>query len=182
MKTRVRKDKQPHNDENQEDKGVKVFIIHPVNKIKKKIGCLKNDDFSFSNKQITDASLKNNPSDEQKNQQIQDIISNLTLLWENIKKSDDIQKEKHKTTMLRIYINRLHDLSLQFSLALTQDFTKSLKIFIEDAILVKKNHQIIIQAHIDVINLSLFNKITHADSSNAESLKKILKEAIEKNS
>lgn len=113
--------------------------------------------------------------------QIQIILNNLKMLWKDLKLEEEHNNNAHKNTVFRLYVNRLYDVGLQSKMEVLCYFSKSLKLFSEKDIFLKKNHKVIIQAHIDVINLCFADKITSLESFDAKNLQIMLNKAIEDN-
>ena len=181
MKT-ISQEKIPLDKDNITTKTAKVFIIHPINKIKKKVGSFTSEKVLFRNTAIVDASKKDKQFTEKANTEVVSIIQNLFSLWKTIQEKDsNTMKCQHSEKMFQKYINRLYELSLQFSLDTIEELSESLKIFIEDANTQNINHRIIIKAHLDVIKLSDSQNITSKNCQEFKQLREILTIAIQEN-
>jgi len=156
-----------------------IMIIHPVNRLKEKVGSEKNIDIYIDPKNIKAANETLQKTSALKEKEIDHIIINLFSLWDKLKNNN--KNRNHCSTLFYIYLNRLDDLSLLFSMAIIRKFTQSLKEFLEDYDLDKNAHRIIIQAHLDVINLSHESKIQDINSRDAKELQTILGVAMKKN-
>ena len=157
-----------------------VIIVHPINRVKEKIRPKQNINISFSNENINAAQNILEKSHDLKDKELDLIIQNLLSLWSKIIAKPS--KENHCFTMFFIYLNRLDDISAIFKVDVLYDFIQSLKEFLEHANIENNSHQVIIQAHMDVINLAYQHKIESKDDEDAKNLKKMLLIAIEQNS
>lgn len=157
-----------------------IIIVHTINRLKEKIRPRQNTNVYFTENDIAQAQNALDGAKGFKEQEEKLLIQNLLSLWSQMKELPT--KNNHLLTMFIIYINRLDDLSSIFSAEVIQDFVASLKKFLQKVDIENKSHRVIIQAHLDVINLAHHHKIEASQSEDAANLKRMLDLAIQQNS
>ncbi len=156
-----------------------VIIVHPINRLKEKIRPKQNIDVYITEEKIKELQNSLDSCHDLQEQEQNLLMQNIRSLWDKIKESPE--KNNHCLTMFFIYINRLDDLSSIFSNEVIQSFIKLLKTFLQEADIQLKKHRVIIQAHLDVINLAHKQKIELKNSKDAQDLHSILEIAIQQN-
>ena len=156
------------------------MIVEPINRIRAKIPNIEKDKpVRFSKQQIKDARLSLFSAEKLKQNEQDTLIFDLFSLWKDLlanPTNDNIHfTEFHKT------INKLGDLSALFSDEVLQDFILSLKQFLTCVNLESRNHRVIIQAHLNVINLAYMHNVKFKHSPTATKLFDMLNLAILQN-
>lgn len=162
----------------------KVQIIYGANKLKMKLlGRHNMQDVTFPPYAIRRAERElSNHDPFIIDQEMKSLVFSTISIWSNLKESREKRKQTHVLMTLHTYTNRILDLSLFCSFTLMTHFTQSLKIFLEHVDLDNPAHIVIIQAHVDVMDLAHQNKILTFNAPQAQHLKHTLQRAIEQNS
>lgn len=165
-----------------QDEKIKVMIIHPINRLKEKMGMTPEQSLTITNEQMRRADEVNQDMAKFQPVEMESILNNMMLLWDGLQKIEvATQSSDAKRGEFLITLNKLEGLTLQFTSTLITDFTLSLKDFMYIARLDKKAHKVIIQAHLDVIILAHRHKIKDTEKAEAAKLKSMLQLAIRKN-
>lgn len=163
-----------------EDNG-KIEVYHRLNKLKLKTGFgLDEDKVGFIEPSAIARAQKRI---EQKEQEypatIKEVLDNLTATWEELKTSGP-DKRDELIDKIYNYSNNIKDLTATYQHDLMQHFSLSLRNFCERINAEKEAHQIIVQAHLDVMWITYNEKLKGEAGPKAEELKKIVAEAIKK--
>lgn len=164
------------------DEKIKVMIIHPLNRIKEKMGILPEQALTLNDEQIRLAHEVSQDMAQFQPEEMEHILGDLIVLWSVLQKMETKTKNQNsQCSEFLISLNKLEGLALQFTSTLVADFALSLKDFMEQARLDHKAHKVIIQAHLDVIILAHRHKIKETEKAEAAKLKSMLQLAIRKN-
>ncbi len=156
-----------------------IIVVHPINRLKEKIRPGENIDVYITEDKIKELQNSLDNCQELQEQEQDLLIQNIFSLWGKIKSSPE--EGEHCLTMFHIYINRLDDLSATFCSEVIQSFIRLLKRFLQKSDIKLRKHRVIIQAHLDVINLAHMQKIHLKDTKDAKNLYEILEIAIQQN-
>ena len=162
------------------DKDDEVEIIHRVNRLKKKVV----DDTKRASmmgeghidpEAIERAQAVIDDSQDDYMEEVESIFGDLSKVWGTLKSGDTGAAED-----VQLYSNRIMDLAATYSYDLMRYFSKSLRDFAERIDVANKNHITIGQAHLDVMMITVHEKIKEEDAPKAEELKAVLDQAIKK--
>jgi hypothetical protein len=111
--------------------------------------------------------------------QIKNVLKLLNKSWAEIKEKgpEDRRQSAEKISNLA---NNVKDLAAQFGFDIMAYFGGSLRDYIMKSELTKPEHLIIVQAHVDVMDIAYNEGLRDEESAMAEELKKVLAQAIEK--
>lgn len=110
---------------------------------------------------------------------VKEILEKLTLAWEELKKSGG-EERKELIDQIYNFSNNIKDLTATYRHDLMHHFSLSLRNFCEKIDVNKEEHHIIVEAHIDVMWITLKEKLRGEAGPKAEELKTIVARAIEK--
>ena len=160
-------------------KAQEVMIVEPVNRIRAKIPLTREASVRFSEKQLKSAALSLVHAEKLKEGEQDSLIFDIFSLWKDLLANPTNDNgsfpEFHKN------INKLKDLSALFSDEVLQDLIASLQKFLAKTDLELQNHRVIIQAHLNVINLTYMHKVKFKNSPTALKLFDMLNLAILQN-
>ncbi len=176
--------KMSHNTPQQNAKNFaeEVIMIEPINRMRSKITKNKNKAFIFSDKQIKGAQIAINQCESRKQAEQEDLIKDIFSQWKNLVAATSTNNNEREAFQKSIH--KLSELSALFTDEVMQDFVLSLQKFITQnnlATLDNPAHRIIIQAHLNVINLTHTHKVKFKNSATANKLFRMLNTAIEQN-
>lgn len=162
----------------------KVKIQHRLNKLKLKAGVAIDDErHGF----IDPAALRKaqdaiDAKEEHYGEEVEEVLVKLDSVWEDLKKESDPKKAKELKSQLYNYANNVKDMAETFDYKLMGYFGQSLRDFCEKVDPAKEAHQVIVQAHIDVMWVAFKHNIKDEGGAQAKELKAMLAQAIEKHS
>ncbi|MCB9983684.1 MAG: hypothetical protein H6861_08455 [Rhodospirillales bacterium] len=156
-------------------------IFHRMNKLKPKAGlsAFSKSQGLISQKRIEKAQKAIDDKESLYHEEVEKILGNLQASW----KDYCAQKSDNRTNALdRIYnySNNVKDLTSMYNHTLMEYFAQSLRDFCEKIDVHKKEHQIIVQAHIDAMFVTLHEKLRSDESEKAKELMDAVAVAIEK--
>lgn len=158
-----------------------IEIFHRVNKLKSKAGVPESGGAVgvISSEKINKAQGIINQKELEYPVEVQEILKKLQSNWQAYLKADD---EGRKDFLEKIYnySNNIKDLTSMYKHDLMSHFSLSLRDFCEKIDINKKEHQIIVQAHIDVMLVTFQEQLRSDKTEKAEELKNIVGVAIKK--
>lgn len=166
----------------QEKKDNMVEVYHRVNRLKLKAGASSlHDGPGF----IDPAAIKRAQTVIQKREslylnEVEKELLALEKAWDKAKTVKEDKQAKTAIENVRHEANHIKDLAETFGYELMQHFGQSLREFANRVDVQKKEHHIIVQAHIDVMWVVYHENIKDQGGPKAEELKKIVAVAIEK--
>lgn len=158
-----------------------VEIFHRLNKLKLKIGVAADSGSGYIDKNsINKAQNVIKGREYLFKDELGRILDDLIVAWKKLK--DDHDEGTFEKGLEELYhgANHAKDLASTYDYGLIQYFALSLREFAEGLTGKKKEHLIIIQAHIDVMNIVYQNDIKGEGSEKAQELKRIVETAIKK--
>lgn len=156
-----------------------VKVINCFNRLKHKINPERKAHVFISQQQLNDAQNVYNDYLKKQDDITENAVHGLHIIWGKII-SDTDNNQEHLISMFLKYINRTYEVAELFSNDLMLYFIKSIRKFMRTASLENEKHILIIQAHLDVINLARKQKINNRNDPKAVDLINLLKLAIEK--
>lgn len=158
-----------------------VEIHHRINKLKLKAGLPVYDSVHgvIQPKKIQKAQQIIDDKEEDYPIEVKDVLGKLHESWEAYQAANDEGREEWLEKIYN-YSNNIKDLTSMYQHDLMSHFSLSLRNFCEKLDLNKKEHHVIVQAHIDVMWVTLEEKLRSDKSEKAEELKKVVAVAISK--
>lgn len=158
------------------------IITHKYNLLKNKAGARTNmkDNGYIEDKKIQAADKLIAGLCENSDKKIEEQITILLELWQEIQQMPENNERKEKTNNIFIISHEIKDIASLCGFNLIAHFAESLRDYIAETKMNMKNQRIIIQAHIDAMNTSLKTGISDHNHPIAEELKQKVKIAIEK--
>ncbi len=164
---------------NSEEKKVQVY--KRVNKLKLKAGFgLDEDKVGFIDKStILKAQMKIDQKENEYPATVEAVLNQLVDSWKELKQAPEDQRDE---LIDRIYnfSNNIKDLTATYQHDLMHHFSLSLRNFCEKIDVNKKEHHVIVQAHIDVMWITFNEKLKGEVGPKAEELKLVVSQAIRK--
>jgi hypothetical protein len=165
------------------EKESKVEVYERINRLKIKAGGNPMDDVDgkLDPTAIDRANTVIQKASRMYPMQIRKSLERLNSLWDKTKAAP---KEKRKETAEKLAntTNHIKDLAAQFNYDLMDYFGTSLRDYILAVDLTKNEHVIIVQAHIDVMNIAYNENLRADETPLAAELQTVLAEAIAKHS
>ena len=160
----------------------KIKIQHRLNKLKLKAGVAYDDErLGFIDpKAIQKAQASIDGQEEHYSSEVEEVLIKLDSTWEDLKNLKDQSKLKKKSSELYNFANNVKDMAETFKYKLMGNFGESLRDFCEKIDIDNEAHQIIVQAHIDVMWIAFKNNIKDEGGPEAKELQNVLAQAIEK--
>ncbi len=158
-----------------------VEIFHRINKLKLKAGLSVYDQANglISPNKIKSAQEIIVEKEKEYPIEVKDVLINLQGSWAGYKESEEAQRQKWLDKIYN-YSNNIKDLTVMFEHDLMSHFALSLRNFCEKLDQDKAEHQIIVQAHIDVMWITYEEKLRSDKGAKAEELKQVVAAAIQK--
>lgn len=159
-----------------------VEIFHRINKLKKKAGLSLTD----GKKGVVDhAAVKRaqNAIDEKENEYpptVKDLINQISQIWKSIKDMPNEEEQKQALETVYHLANNVKDITETYNHNLMHHFSLSLRDFCEIVDLKKSEHNIIVEAHLNVMLITYEEKLKNDETAQAEELKNVVRQAIEK--
>lgn len=168
-----------HLDNTDEDK---IHIFHLTNRLLRKLGI---EEQSKKRGFIAEASIAEaDRMIEKMRDKCPDVISeywhDLMQLWEEMKTLTKGEERDRLAGQIFTMAHEIKDMATLGGMDLVAYFAESLRDFIDQTELNMKAQRVIIQAHIDAIQVIMTNNIQDGESAEAEELKGMVKIAIEK--
>lgn len=167
------------NDSDKKEEAVEIY--HRVNRLKLKTGAGLHDGPGFIDPHAVvraDTIIQKKQSLYPK--MVEESLMRLEESWKEFKAASG--DEARRESIERIYhtSNHIKDLASTFQYELMQHFALSLREFAERIDLSRKEHLVIVQAHLDVMRVVYQENIKDHGGVKAEELKLIVAKAIEK--
>ncbi len=158
-----------------------IEIFHRINKLKLKAGLPVFDNVHgvISPESVNKAQEIINEKESEYPIEVADVLKNLQSSWEIYLKAGD-EERREALEKIYNYSNNIKDLTCMYKHDLMSHFSLSLRDFCEKIDIEKKEHQIIVQAHIDVMLVTYQEKLRSDQSEKADELKSIVARAIQK--
>lgn len=157
-----------------------VEVFHRVNRLKMKAGAAPGDaPIKLDPNAIERAETVIETKAKLYPDEIKTVLDNLQTAWQTIQKTEGEQQEKAIEDLYHT-ANQAKDLAATFGYSLMQHFGLSLREFTEKIQPDQSEHKIIVQAHINVMNVTLKENIKDDGGKKAAELKAIVQQAIEK--
>lgn len=158
-----------------------VEVVHRINRLKEKVL----DERSQGATGFIDSALIKKAqgvverSHEVYTKEAHSALDLLVSVWSRLKNgtSQDVSGDIGELCKLS---NRLKDMSSTYGYDLLSHFGESLRDFSERLDISRRAHQVIVQAHIDVMWIAFNEKLRDMEGKKAEELKTIVSKAIEK--
>lgn len=162
----------------------KVKIKHRLNRLKLKAGVAVDDErLGFIDpKAIKKAQASIDNQEDNYSSEVEEVLVKLDSTWTDLKAEGDEKKAKRLRTELYNYANNIKDMAETFKYKLMGSFGESLRDFCEKLDAKKEAHQVIVQAHIDVMWVAFKHNIKDEGGPQAKELKAMLAQAIQKHS
>lgn len=163
------------------NKNSNVEIYHRINKLKLKAGLPVYDSVHgvIQPKQVQKAQQIIDEKEEEYPIEVKDVLTKLQDSWKSYQESQNEEREEWLEKIYN-YSNNVKDLTSMYQHDLMSHFSLSLRDFCEKIDLDKKEHHVIVQAHIDVMWITYEEKLRSDKSEKAEELKKVVAVAISK--
>jgi hypothetical protein len=120
--------------------------------------------------------------EEEYGNELQEVLVKLDSVWSDIKATKDEKKLKKAQDQMFNYANNVKDLAETYDYTLMKHFGQSLRDFCSKFDVNKEPHHIIMQAHMDVMNVAFEQGIKDDGGPAAKELMMIVAKAIEKHS
>ncbi len=162
----------------------KIKIQHRLNRLKLRAGIAIDDERLgyIDPKAIKKAQAAIDGHEADYSTEVEEVLVKLDSTWEDLKSEKDKKKAKVLSNQLYNYANNVKDMAETFNYKLMGSFGQSLRDFCEKIDAGKEEHQIITQAHIDVMWVAFKHNIKDEGGPQAKELKAMLAKAIEKHS
>ena len=157
-----------------------VEMYHRINKLRLKAGLpVRGPAGVITPKSVKKAQTIIDDKEEEYTDEVRDVLSKLSDSWKGFR---DAGQESGSEWIEKIYnySNNIKDLTSMYDHDLMTHFSLSLRDFCEKIDLDKKEHHVIVQAHIDVMWVTYEDQLRSDSSEKAEELKKVVAVAIEK--
>ncbi len=166
---------------NNSEENNKIEVYHRLNKLKQKTGFGLNDDKvgRIDPKSITRAQNHIDGQEQEYGLIVKEILEDLAATWKELQTCEEAYRDD-LIDQIYNYSNNLKDLSSTYNHDLMQHFSLSLRNFCEKIDIHKDAHKVIVQAHLDVMWITLNENLKGESSPKAEELKKIVGQAIQK--
>lgn len=161
----------------------KVEVFKRLNKLKLKAGIPLNEDVDgyVNPTDIKSAQARIDDKEQHYKKELEEILIFIDESWNNIKTSDETSRKMHLDKLFN-YANNIKDLAETYNYDLMAHFGLSLRNFCEKINPANDNHQVIVQAHIDVMWTAFDQNLKGDGGELAQELKKVLEIAIRQNS
>jgi hypothetical protein len=165
-----------------DNKDFKVEIFNRINRLKMKAGGDAQNSESrgeIDTKAVEKANQVIEKAAEMYPMQIRNILKILNKEWNRVKKlpPEDRHDNSEKLSNLA---NNICDLANQFGFDIMGHFGASLRDFLLISDMSKEEHTIIVQAHVDVMEIAYNEGLNDNEDPLAEELKEVVAKAIEK--
>lgn len=159
-----------------------VEIIHRINKLKKKAGIsltsgkkgvVDHGAVKRAQQVIDDKETDYPPT-------VKELIDQIGTLWKSVKDMSSEEEQKQALETIYHLSNNIKDITDTYGHNLMHHFSLSLRDFCEIVDLKKPEHNIIVEAHLNVMLITYEERLKSDETAQAEELKNIVKIAIEK--
>jgi hypothetical protein len=159
----------------------KVELYHRINKLKIKAGLSARSQAQgvISPAKVKKAQEAIDAKEQEYPIEVENLLEKLENSWQQYKAASDASRSQFLNQVYN-YSNNVKDLSGMYHHDLMHHFSLSLTDFCEKIDVKKEQHQIIVQAHIDMMRVTYEEKLRQSDSEKAEELKLVVAKAIEK--
>lgn len=165
----------------EERTGVKIF--HRENKLKMKAGGGSGDSPGFLDpNRVARGQFAIDEQEENYANEAEIVLLKIDSAWEDLKASETPEDEKKNHSNMYNYANNLKDIAKTFDYDLMSYFGDSLCNFCDQIDIRNEAHHVIVKAHIDVMWAAYKTNLKEEFGVEAEELKKMLNQAIEKHS
>ena len=164
------------------DQQNKVQIFHRINRLKAKAtgGDISPLPGYIDEEAIQAAQDIIDMGEEDYKAQMEKVMTRMTEAWDDIKSGKNIHAATGQACPIFNYANNVKDLAETYRYDLMKHFGVSLRDFSEKMDSSRPAHQTIVQAHIDVMWVSVRENLRGEDEAKAIELKKIVAQAIGK--
>lgn len=158
-----------------------VEIFYRVNKLRLKAGIGLNEEVEgvVDPEGIKKAQGIINEREQEYPVEVSSLLADLEQNWQALKKGDEAERARI-IKIIHNSANQIKDLTATYHHNLMHYFALSLRDFCESININKTEHHTIVQAHLDVMNVTFDKKLKATDTDAAKELKKMLRVAIEK--
>lgn len=167
------------------DKGKnKVQILHRINRLKLKAGAELSDKRAgfIDAGAIARAQDAIDSKEEEYGGELQEMLVKIDSVWTDMQTTKDEKKLKKLQDQMFNYANNVKDLAETYGYTLMKHFGQSMRDFCSKFDMNNEPHHIIMQAHIDVMNVAFEQGIKDDGGPAAKELMQIVVKAIEKHS
>ena len=168
------------NSENTKDE-TQVEIYKRINRLKLKAGgdLGSEQKGQIDPKAIEKANTVIEKAAEMYPMQIRNVLKMLNKRWDEIKRLSPDERKLNAEKLSNL-ANNVKDLATQFGFDIMAYFGTSLRDYILKSDLTRDEHLIIVQAHVDVMDIAYREGLKDQESAKAEELKMVIAKAIEK--
>lgn len=157
-----------------------VEIYHRINKLRLKAGLPVHGPTGIIDpKTIKKAQTHIDEKEDEYTDEVRDVLEKLSESWKSFKKSG-ANEAKEWIERIYNYSNNIKDLTSMYQHDLMTHFSLSLREFCEKIDIERKEHHVIVQAHIDVMWVTYEQQLRSDSSEKAEELKKVVAIAIDR--
>lgn len=162
----------------------KIKIQHRLNRLKLKAGVAIDDERLgyIDPKAIKKAQASIDNQESSYAGEVEEVLVKLDSTWEDLKNEKDKKKTKVLISQLYNFANNVKDMAETFNYKLMGYFGQSLRDFCEKIDISNDAHHVIVQAHIDVMWVAFKHNIKDEGGPQAQELKSMLSQAIQKHS
>jgi hypothetical protein len=158
----------------------KISIIHRINRLKLKAGAELTDDRAgfidplalYRSQRVIDEGA------EQYDEELEAVLVKLDSSWADLMAAKDEKSVKRIRSQMFNYANNVKDLAETYGYTLMVHFSVSLREFSERVDPQSLPHQVIVQAHLDVMWVTFHQSIKTDESALAQELKDVVAKAI----
>jgi hypothetical protein len=158
----------------------KVQIFHRRNKLKLKAGTESEAPGFIDPAAIQRAQATIDEKEKHSRDEMGESLARLNAAWQEALKKSNAGEARQEIDRLYNYANNIKDLAETYDYYLMTHFSESLRDFCEKIDIRNEAHHTIVQAHIDVMQISWHDNIKDEDGLKAAELKDIVARAIDK--
>ncbi len=163
------------------DDPVKVEIFNRINRLKEKAGGVLGKTMGrFSPTSLEKADLVIEEMADLYPQEIERRLKALNDEWARLKTIDDAAEKSKSVELMSNLSIQIKDLAGTFGYTLMSDFGDSLCQYILETEMSREEHSVIVQAHIDVMEIAFKQNLKSDGGKAGQELKETVKKAIEK--
>jgi chemotaxis protein histidine kinase CheA len=163
-----------------EDDKIKVYKRRNILKNKLGTGVLTNEEGHLDQEKIDEADKLIADLCVNCLETMGEHLDNLSSIWSEMQEIPLSAEREEKAQQIFTLAHEIKDISALCGYSLVAYFAESLRDYIAETTYELKNQRVIIQAHIDALNVIQKNNIKDETSPAAEELKKMVKVAIDK--
>lgn len=159
-----------------------VEIFHRINKLKKKAGIplTSNKKGVVDPNAIARAQGVIDDKESEYPPTVRDLIEQISSIWAGLKNTENEDERTQAIDTIYHLSNNIKDITETYDHNLMHHFSLSLRDFCKKIDIDKPEHETIVKAHLDVMNVTFEEKLKSDQTAQAEELKNIVKIAIEK--